>query len=109
MTRSLNIKCDFKNGFLSCHLLVDTAQVSVHVDTKRGKHTLREDSQQRIERYQTWIKHNDDPRQILDSMTVSDLLDSGNWLSSPEPNYRPKFLMTPETQTQVKKRCPHLT
>ena len=35
--------------------------------------------------------HNDDPRQILDSMTVSDLSDSGDWLPSPEPNYRPKL------------------
>ena len=78
MTRSLNTKCDFKNGFFSCDLLVDAIQVSVHVDIKRGKHTVREDRWQRMERYQTSNKHNDDPRQILESMTVSDLSDSGD-------------------------------
>ena len=91
MTRSLNTKCYFKNGFFSCNLPVDAIQVSVHVDTKRGKHTLREDRWQRTERYRSWNKHSDGSRQILDSMTVSDLSDSGDWLPSPEPNYRPKL------------------
>ena len=95
MTRSLNTKCDFKHGCFSCNLSVNTIQLSVHVDTKRGKHTLREDRQQRTERYRTWNKHNDDPRQILDSMTVSVLLDSGDWLPSAEPNYRPKLFDDP--------------
>ena len=95
MTRSLNTKCDFKNGFFLCDLLVDAIQVSVWVDTKREKHTLKEDRWQRTERYRTWNKHNDDPWQILDSMTVSDLSDSGDWLPSPEPNYRPKLFDDP--------------
>ena len=56
---------------------------------------MREDGQQRPERSQTWNKHNDDPRQILDSMTVSDLLDSGDWFPSPEPNYWPKLFDDP--------------
>ena len=30
-----------KHGFFSCDLPVDTIQVSVYVDTKQGKHTLK--------------------------------------------------------------------
>ena len=78
MARSLNIKCDFKHGFFLCELPMDAIQISVWVDIKHGKHTLREDRQQRTEKYKTWVKHNDDQRQILDSMTVSDLSNSGN-------------------------------
>ena len=67
---------------------------------------LREDRWQRMERYQTWNKHNDDPRQILDSMTVSDLLDSGDWLSSPELNYRPKLFDDPRNPDSIKENVP---
>ena len=108
MTRSLNTKCDFKHGFFSCDLPVDNVQVSVCVDTKRGKHTLREDRQQRTERYRTWNKHNDDPRQILDSITVSNLLDSGDWLPSPEHNYRPKLFDDPRNPDSSKENMPPL-
>ena len=108
MTRSINTKCSFKNGFFPCNLLVDTIQVSVQVDTKREKHTLREDRWQRMERYGTWKKHNDDPRQILDYMTVSDLSDSGDWLPSPEPNYRPKLFDDPRNLDSRKENIPPL-
>ena len=87
MTRCLNTKFDFKHGFFSCDLPVDIIQVSVHVDTKWGKHTLKEDRHQRTERYRTWIKHNDDPRQVLDSLTASNISDSGAWLPTPEHDY----------------------
>ena len=108
MTRSLNTKCNLKHGFFSCDLSVDTIQVSVHVDTKRGKQSLREDIQQRTERYRTWNKHNNDPRQILDSMTVSGLSDSGDWLTSPEPNYRPKLFDDPRNPDSGKENMPPL-
>ena len=78
------------------------------VDTRRRKHTLREDRWQRTERYRTWNKHNDNPRQILDSMTVSDLLDSGDWLPSPEPNYRPKIFDDSRNPDSSKENMPPL-
>ena len=102
MTRCLNTKCDFKHGFFSCDLPVDTIQVSVHVDTKWGKHTLKEDRHQRTERYRTWTKHNDDPRQILDSLTSSESSDSGAWLPTPEPDYRPKLFNDPRNPDSSK-------
>ena len=108
MSRSLNTKCNFKIGFFSCDLPVDAIQVDVHVDTKRGKHTLREDRQQRTDRYQTWNKHNDDRRQILDAMTVSDLSDSGDWLPSQDTNYRPKLFDDPRNPDSSKENMPPL-
>ena len=95
IARCLNTKCDFKHGFLSGDLPVDTIQVSVHVDMKWGKHTLREDRHQRSKRYRTLTKCNDNPRQVLDSLTASDLSNSGAWPPTPEPEYRPQLFNDP--------------
>ena len=108
MARSLNTKHDFKHGFFSCDLPVDAIQISVQVDTKCGKHTLREDICQRTEKYKTWVKHNDDQRQILDSITVSDLSDSGDWIPSPEFNYKPKLFDDPRNTDSSKENMPPL-
>ena len=109
MARSLNTKCDFKHGFFSCDLPVDSIQISVWVDTKCGKHTLREDTHQRTEKYKTWTKCSDALRHILDSMTMSDLSGSGDWLPSPESNYKPKLFDDPRNPDLVKKICHHLS
>ena len=98
MARSLNSKCDFKHGFFSCDLPVDAIQISVQVDTKHGTHILREDRCQRTEKYKTWVKHNDNQRQILDSMTVSELSNSGDWIPSPKFNYKPKLFDDPRNK-----------
>ena len=47
-------------------------------------------------------KHNKDPRWTLHSMTVSDILDSGDWLPSPESNYRPKLFDDPRNPDSSK-------
>ena len=104
MTRCLNTKCDFKRGFFLCNLPVDTILVSVHVDTKCRKHTLKEDRHQRKERYRT--KHNDDPKQVLDSLTASDLSNSGAWLPTPEHDYRPKLFSDPRNPDSSKENMP---
>ena len=41
-------------------------------------------------------------------MTVSDLLDSGDWLPSPEPNYRPKLFDDPRNPDSSKENLPLL-
>ena len=41
-------------------------------------------------------------------MTVSDLLDSGDWLPSPEPNYRPKLFDDPRNPDSSKENMPPL-
>ena len=108
MARCLNTKCDFKHGFFTCNLPVDTAQLSVHVETKWGKCTLKEDRCQRTERYRTWTKCNDDPRCILDSLTPSESSDSGAWLPTPETDYRPKLFNDPRNPDSSKENLPPL-
>ena len=100
---------DFKHGFFSCDLPMDAIQISVWVDTKCGKHTLREDRHQRTEKYKTTVKHNDDQRQILDSMTVSDLSHSGDWIPTPEFNYKPKLFDDPRNEDSSKEICLHFS
>ena len=102
MPRSLKTKYDFKHGFFSCDLPVDAIQISLWVDTKCGKHTLREDRHQRTEKYKTWTKHNDGQRHTLNSMTVSNLSDSEDWLLSPESNYKPKHFDDPRNPDSSK-------
>ena len=87
---------------------MDAIQISVWVDTKCRKHTLREDRHQRTEKYKTWVKHNDDQRHILDSMTVSDLSSSEDWIPSPESNYKPKHFDDPRNEDSSKDNMPLL-
>ena len=108
MARCLNKKCDFKHGFSTCDLPVDTIQVSACVDTKWGKHTLNEDRCQRKERYRTWTKCNDDRRHILDSLTPSESSVSGAWLPTSEPDYRPKLFNDPTNPDSSKENMPPL-
>ena len=108
MARHLNTKCDFKHGFFSCDLPVDAVQISVWVDTKCRKHTLKEDRHQRTEKYETLVNHNNDQRQIVDSMTVTDLSNSGDWIPSPEFNYKPKLFDNPRNEDSSKENMPPL-
>ena len=45
MARSLNSRCNFKNGFFSCDLPEDTVLLILKVKTKMGNHTLVEDTE----------------------------------------------------------------
>ena len=51
MARSLKSHCDFKEGFFTCDLPVDTVELVLKVKTKKGKHTLKEDRERRMEKY----------------------------------------------------------
>ena len=48
MARSLNSRCNFKNGFFTCDLPEDTILLVVKVKTKTGNHTLVEDTESRL-------------------------------------------------------------
>ena len=50
MARSLNTRCDFKQAFVTCDLLVDVVELTLHVKTKHGKHMLKEDQEKRMEK-----------------------------------------------------------
>ena len=45
IARSLNLRCDFYNGFFTWNLPEDTILLVVKVKTKTGNHTLVEDTE----------------------------------------------------------------
>ena len=49
MARSLNSRCDFKNGFFTCDLPEDTILLILKVKTQTGNHTLLEDMEKQTE------------------------------------------------------------
>ena len=101
MARSLNSRCDFKNGFFMCNLPEDTMLLVVKVKTKTGNHMLVEDTEKQTEKFRLWKKPTKDgkssprklpgvltPRKNDNSMTS----DSGPCPSSPtEIKHKPQF------------------
>ena len=101
MVRSLNSRCDFKNGFFTWDLLEDAMLLVVKVKTKTGNHTLVEDTEKWTEKCTPWKKPTKDgktsprklpgvltPRRNDNSMTS----DSGPCPSSlTETEYKPHF------------------
>ena len=51
MARSLNSRCDFKNGFFTCDLPEDTILLIPKVKTQTGNHTLVEDTEKQTEKF----------------------------------------------------------
>ena len=74
----------------------------MHVNTKWGKHTLKEDRHKRTERYRIWTKCNDDPRQVLGTLSASDISTSGAWLPTQEHDYRTKLFDDPRNPDSSK-------
>ena len=56
MARSLNSRCDFKNGFFTCDLPEDAILLVVKVKTKTGNNTLVEDTEKQTEKFRPWKK-----------------------------------------------------
>ena len=106
MARSLNSRCNFKNGFFTCDLPEDAMLLVVKVKTKTGNHTLVEDTEKWTEKFRPWKKPTKDkktspkklpgvltPRKNDNSMTS----DSGPCPLSPtETEYKPRFFDEPE-------------
>ena len=116
MARSLNSRCNFKNGFFTCDLLEDAVLLVVKVKTKTGNHTLVEDTEKQTEKFRPWKKPTKDgkssprrlpgvlaPRKNDNSMTS----DSGPCPSSlTETEYKPKFFDEPEYLSSDKENVP---
>ena len=116
MARSLNSRCNFKNGFFTCDLLEDAVLLVVKVKTKTGNHTLVEDTEKQTEKFRLWKKPTKDgksslrklpgvltPRKNDNSMTS----DSGPCPSSlTETEYKPKFFNDPEYLSSDKENVP---
>ena len=110
MTRWLNSKCDFKHGFFSCNLLMDTTQLIVCVETRRGKHTLKEGKEKRTEKLRPRAKwmDKDSSRCPLDSLPYSLSSDFGAWLPTPKFEYKPKLFEDPRNNESSKETMPPL-
>ena len=116
MARSLNSRCNFKNGFFTCDLPEDTILLVVKVKTKTGNYTLVEDTEKQTENFRLWKKLTKDgkssprklpgvltPRKNDNSMTS----DSGPCPSSPtETKYKPRFFNEPECLSSDKENMP---
>ena len=116
MARSLNSRCDFKNGFFTCDLPEDAVLLIVKVKTKSGNHTLVEDTEKQTEKFRPWKKPTKDgkpiprklpgiltPRKNDNSMTS----DSGPCPSSPTENeYKPRFFDEPDCLSSDKENVP---
>ena len=64
MARSLNFRCNFKNGFFSCDSPEDTVLLILKVKTKKGNHMLVEDTEKLTEKFCPWKKPSKDGKQF---------------------------------------------
>ena len=64
MARSLNSRCDFKNGFFTCDLPEDAVLLILKVKTKTGNHTLVEDMEKQTEKFRLWKKPTKDRKPV---------------------------------------------
>ena len=88
---------------------MDTVQLVVHVVTRRGKHTLKDDRKW-TEKFRPWTRQTDkdNSRFPLDSLTPGVSSDSGAWLPALEFECNPKLLPEIIIIIQAKKTCPPL-
>ena len=106
MARSLNSRCDFKNGFFTCDLPEDTILLIVKVKTKTGNHTLVEDTEKQTEKFRPWKKPTKDgkpiPRKLPGILTSRKNDNSMTSYSGPcpfsltETEYKPRFFDEPD-------------
>ena len=64
MTRLLNSRCDFKNGFFTCDLPEDAVLLMLKVKAKTGNHTLVEDMEKQTEKFCPWKKPTKEGKQV---------------------------------------------
>ena len=116
MARSLNSRCDFKNGFFTCDCPEDTVLLILKVKTKTGNHTLVEDMEKQTENFRPWKKPTKDgkpiPRKLPGVLTPwkndnSITSDSGPCPSSPTENeYKLRFFDEPDYLSSDKENIP---
>ena len=115
MARSLNFRCDFKNGFFTCDLPEDTILLILKVKTKTGNHTLVENMEKRTEKFRPWKNPTKDgkpvPRKLAGVLTTqkndnSITSDSGPCPSLTENEYKPRFFDEPDCLSSDKENIP---
>ena len=115
MARSLNSRCNFKNGFFTCNLPEDAVLLILKVKTKTGNHTLVEDTEKLTEKFHPWKKQAKDgkqvPRKLPGVLTPkknnnSVTSDSGPCPSLTEHKYKPRYFDEPEWLSSNKENMP---
>ena len=66
MARQLNVTCNFYLGYLICDIPDNMVEVVVKIKTTFRKHTLVEDQERRIVKYQPWGR-NDLPKTKMET------------------------------------------
>ena len=115
MARSLNSRCDFKNGFFTCDLPEDAVLLILKVKTKTGNHTLVQDMEKWTEKFRPWKKPTMDrksvPQKLPGVLTPwkndnSITSDSGPCPSLTENEYKPRFFDGPDCMSSGKESIP---
>ena len=115
MVRSLNSRCDFKNGFFACDLPEDAVLLILKVKTQTGNQTLVEDTEKQTEMFQPWKKPIKDekhvPQKLPGVLTPwkndnSITSDSGPCPSLTEHEYKPRFFDEPDWMSSDKENMP---
>ena len=115
MTRSLNSRCDFKNGFFTCDLPEGTILLILKVKTQTGNHTLVEDTEKWTEKFQPWKKQVKDGKQVSQKLPGiltpqkndnSIISNSGPCPSLTEQEYKPRFFDEPDWMSSDKENMP---
>ena len=115
MARSLNSRCDFKNGFFTCDLPEDAVLLILKVKTKKGNHTLVEDTEKQTEKFQPWKKPIKDGKQVPQKLPGvltawkndnSITSDSVPYPSLTEHEYKPRFFDEQDCISSDKENMP---
>ena len=111
MTRSLNSRCNFENGFFTCDFPEDTVLLILKVKTQTGNHTLVEDMEKWTEKFRPWKKPIKDGKQVPQKLPGvltpwkndnSITSDSGPCPSLTEHEYKPRFFDKPDCMSSDK-------
>ena len=115
MARSLNSRCDFKNGFFTCDLPEDTVLLILKLKTQTGNHTLVEDMEKQTEMFRPWKKPIKDGKQVPQKLPGvltpwkndnSITSDSRPCPTPTENEYKPRFFDEPDCLSSDKENIP---
>ena len=115
MARSLNSRCDFKNGFFTCDLPEDTVLLILKVKTKTSNHTLVEEMERWTEKFRPWKKPIIDgkpvPQKLLGVLTPwkndNSITSDPRPCPSPKKNeYKLRFFDEPDCMSSDKENIP---
>ena len=115
MARSLNSRCDFKNGFFTRDLPEDTVLLILKVKTQTGNHSLVEDTEKWTEKFWPWKKPVKDgkqaPQKLPGVLTPqkndnSITSDFGSCPNPTEHEYKPRFFDGPDWISSDKENMP---